>query len=81
MTVQREYASDPGLKEQFSTPKGPYVLKIGQLFLERKLCVPNVTFRKQLLHDHHTVPFSGYLGEARTRRTKSSPLLLENPPS
>ena len=66
-TLQREYALDPEFKEQLSTPKAPYVLKNGMLFLGRKLCVPNCTFRKKLLHDYHTVPCSGHLGETKTK--------------
>ena len=37
------------------------------LFIDVKLCVPKVTFRKQLLHDSHPVPCSVHLGETKTR--------------
>lgn len=66
-TLQKEYTSDSEFYEQFNNPQLPYLLKNGMLFINGKLCVPKGTFRKQLLHDYHTVPCSGHLGETKTR--------------
>ena len=65
--LARDYESDPEFQEHYNSPRDPFTLKDGILFRLTKFCVPKGNFREQLLHDYHTVPCSGHLGELKTR--------------
>ena len=61
------YKNDPEFKDILLDPKEPYLLREGLLYRDKKLCIPKGDIRTKLLHEYHSTPSSGHLGETKTR--------------
>ena len=66
-TMQHGYAHDPEFAQEFRNPTGSFTLVKGLLYKEGKLCIPKGQHRMDLLHDYHSTPSAGHLGETKTR--------------
>ena len=62
-----EYAQDHEFQRIYKNPKAPFEVKDNLLYMNNRLCIPNGQFRLDLLHDYHTTPNTGHLGETKTR--------------
>ncbi len=63
----KDYAQDPEFQKMYKEPISPFEVKNGILYRDNRLCVPKGEFRTELLHDYHTTPNTGHLGETKTR--------------
>ena len=61
------YKEDPEFRDIYENPSDPYEIKDGLLYRQSKLCIPRGEVRKSILHDYHSTPSSGHLGESKTR--------------
>ena len=61
------YENDPDFKEHYRNPQEPYELRNNLLFYKNRLCVPRGQFKENLIHDYHTTPSAGHMGEDKTR--------------
>ena len=61
------YKNDPDFKHLIENPIEPFRVKDGLLYLSNKLCIPAGKIRTKLLHDYHSIPSAGHLGEFKTR--------------
>ena len=61
------YQNDPEFKDVYANPKVPFTVKDGLLYRDKKLCIPCGDVRNKILHDYHSTPSSGHLGETKTR--------------
>ena len=64
--LAQEYNKDPEFRSMFRNPSGYFTKKDSLLYYRNRLCVPRGNFRKNLLHDYHTVPITGHLGSRKT---------------
>ena len=60
------YSSDEEFKDIFKNPQEPFKLHEGLLYRGTRLCIPKGEIRVKLLHDYHSVPSTGHLGENKT---------------
>lgn len=65
-TLREEYMKDNEFKSLLLKPRTPFSVSNGLLYYSNKLCVPEGTFRKLLLHDLHESPESGHMGVRKT---------------
>ena len=65
--LAHEYRKDPEFCSLFTKPIAPFTKENNLLYYQDRLCVPKGQFRKDLLHNHHTVPSTGHLGSTKTR--------------
>lgn len=61
-----EYKTDPSFKKILRQPTEPFEIRKGLLFRGSRLCIPKGEIRNQLLHDYHSTPGTGHLGESKT---------------
>ncbi len=71
-TLISEYYEDPIFNESLRHSKEPFEVKNGLLFRDSRFCMPVRSIRIKLLHDYHSTPRTGHLGETKTL----NPLLL-----
>ncbi len=64
--ITKEYEMDPNFKEIYEDTPKPFEKREGLLFRGKKLCIPEGDIRNRLLHDYHSTPCSGHLGETKT---------------
>ena len=66
-TINEAYKKDPDFKEIIRKLKEPFEIRDGMLYPESKLFIPQREIRNKLLHDYHSTPSTGCLGESKTR--------------
>ena len=64
--IIESYNTDPQFKEMLRQPQKPFERRDGLLYYGERLCVPEGEVRTKLLHDHHSTPCTGHLGESKT---------------
>ncbi len=65
-TLISEYQSDPIFNELLRHLKEAFEVRNGLLFRGTRLCIPEGPTRINLLHDYHSTPCAGHLGETKT---------------
>ncbi len=65
--IMQGYKEDLEFQSILEDPQEPFALKNGLLYKENKLCIPKGDVRNKILHDYHSTPSSGHLGEVKTR--------------
>ena len=64
--LRKEYTKDPEFQEVIENPTKPFHIKDDILYKGNKLCIPKGEIRLKLLHDYHSSPTAGHLGESKT---------------
>ena len=64
--LKKEYTKDPEFQEIIENTMKPFHIKDDILYKGNKLCIPKGEIRLKLLHDYHSSPTAGHLGESKT---------------
>ena len=64
--LTKSYKSDPSFNEILQQPRKPFENHNGILYYGTRLCIPEGEIRNKLLHDYHSTPCAGHLGETKT---------------
>lgn len=64
--LNQEYNKEKFLKKYITTPKKHFYCKNGRLYIDRRLCTPHGTMRKQLLFPNHPSLLGAHSGAQRT---------------
>ncbi len=65
--LEKEHAQNPEFQKIYKEPISLFEVKDWMLYRDNRLCVPKGEFRTELLHDYHTTPNTGHIGETKTR--------------
>lgn len=65
---EEEYNNDEDFKEIFSNPKEPYKKDGKRLYFEHRMCIPQGSTRKTILHDNHESLLGAHRGFNKTLR-------------
>ena len=65
--ISESYKKDKEFSDELKDPKEPFEVKDGLLYRSSKLCIPAGEVRNKILHDYHSTPSGGHLGETKTR--------------
>ena len=60
------YQKDKEFKEKYNNPVGNFRKQHRLLYYKDRLCVPEGSFRLEILHDNHSSPVSGHFGRKKT---------------
>lgn len=56
------YLSDPEFKNKLENPPDNFHVQDGLLYFKGRLCIPDGSYRRKILHHNHEIPVSGHLG-------------------